>query len=323
MKKYYLPTFMSAYRITAMNISPEILRLIEDIRNNKTHGASELARQAVDVMKTAAELSKVNNIEGLLSEQRLVGEQLMMARLAMAPVYNIVNRLLDIISREINDLSINSAKRLIISKVEKQIDDSIKSVSMIAGYAAGLISTGDRVMTHSYSSTIVAAFRNAFTERGDIFVITTRSEPGRNGERIARQLGAKGIPLIFIDDSEVELFISQTDTVMVGADRICVDGSLINGIGTYQVALAAKKSNVPFYVLCEKLKFDPRLKGNEVDLEERESTEFDGKGELASEVTIRKPSFDVTPPELISGVVTEDGMYTSEEVINYINTLVA
>jgi len=312
---------MLAYRITAMNISPDIFSLIKDIRNNKTHGASELARQAVDVMRMAAESSKVTNIEELLLEQRLVGEQLMMARPAMAPVYNMVNQLLDIISKEIVGLSINSAKRLIVSKAEEQIDDSIKSVSMIAEYAAGLISAGDRVMTHSYSSTIVISFRNAFNEKGDIFVITTRSEPRSNGERIDRELGTKGIPLIFIDDFEVEHFISQTDKVMVGADRICADGSLINGIGTYQVALSAKKSDVPFYVLCEKLKFDPRLKGNDVDLEESESTELDEKSEIDSVFTIKKPSFDITPPELISGVVTEDGLYNSEEVINYINAL--
>ena len=104
---------------------------------------------------------------------------------------------------------------------------------------------------------------------------------------------------------------------MAGADRICADGKLVNGIGTYQLALAAKMRGIPFYVFCETLKFDPRLKGDEVDLEEKDTSEVVEPGRLPPEIRVKNPYFDVTPLELVTGIVTENGLLKPEEVINY------
>jgi len=98
---------------------------------------------------------------------------------------------------------------------------------------------------------------------------------------------------------------------------MCADGKVINGIGTYQLALAAEKAGIPFYVLCETLKFDPRLKGDEVDLEEKEPSEVVRPGVLPPEVKVKNPHFDITPLELITAVVTENGLLTPEGVISY------
>lgn len=73
-----------------MNISAEIISLIEEIKNDRTHGASQLARQAVKVLKVAAERSQEDSVEQFLQEQKEVGKRLMSARPAMAPVFNIV-----------------------------------------------------------------------------------------------------------------------------------------------------------------------------------------------------------------------------------------
>ena len=114
------------------------------------------------------------------------------------------------------------------------------------------------------------------------------------------------------------LFIRAVNKVLVGADRVCVDGTVVNGIGTCQLALVAKSAGIRFYVLCDTLKFDPRLKGSEVDLEEREPSELVASGRLPSEVKVRNPYFDITPLGLITGIVTENGLLTREEVINYL-----
>ena len=104
---------------------------------------------------------------------------------------------------------------------------------------------------------------------------------------------------------------------MVGADRVCFDGRVVNGIGTYQLSLVAQKIYAQFYVLCETLKFDPRLKGKDVYLEEKEPAEVIEPGRLPPTVIIRNPYFDITPMELVAGIVTENGLLTPAEVINY------
>ncbi len=299
-----------------MSISPEIITLIDEIRDDKNHGASELARRAVEVLKVATECSRANSVEQFLLETKEVGERLMSARPAMVPIFNIIGRLLDIITKWAVEMELDSVRRLTISKADEIVGDSLEAVARIAESGSELVADGDRLMTHSYSSTVMAMLKKAFTKHKNIEVITTRSGPGRTGEKIAQQLGLYGIPVTFIDDAAIGLCVSKVNGVMAGADRICTDGKVINGIGTYQLALAAGRAGIPFYVLCETLKFDPRLKGDEVDLEEGESSEVVKPGVLPPEVKVKNPHFDITPLELITSVVTENGLLTPEEVIS-------
>jgi ribose 1,5-bisphosphate isomerase len=157
----------------------------------------------------------------------------------------------------------------------------------------------------------------AFAEHGNVEVITTRSGPGGSGEITARELGLYGMPVTFIDDTAIGLYLSTVNNVVVGADRVCADGTVVNSVGTYQLALASKKANIPFYVLCETLKFDPRVSSGEVDLEEKEPSEVIEPGRLPPEVRVKNPHFDITPLEMIIGIVTENGLLTPGEVISY------
>ncbi|HEX74084.1 MAG TPA: S-methyl-5-thioribose-1-phosphate isomerase [Dehalococcoidia bacterium] len=300
-----------------MNISPEIISLIDEVRNDRTHGASQLARQAVSVLKVAAEHSQAYSVEQFLQEQKEVGERLMSARPAMAPLFNIVNRLLSIVSAKAIGMDLHSISRLTIDKADEVIKYSIQAIAQITKYGSELIAGGDIIMTHSYSSTVVEVLKDAFTKYS-IEVITTQSGWGRSGEITARQLGSYGIPVTFIDDTAMGLYISMVNKVVVGADRVCADGKVVNGIGTYQLALAAKTATIPFYVLCETLKFDPRLKSDAADLEEKETSEVVEPGKLPPEVKVRNPGFDITPLELITGIVTENGLLTPEQVISYV-----
>lgn len=319
-----------------MNINPEIISLIDEIKNDKIHGASQLARRAIEVLKIAAEQSQANRAKEFLAEQQEIGQRLMSARPAMAPLFNIVSRLLNTITKEAKGRDLDSTKRQTISKADELVDNSLRAVAQITQYGSRLITEGDRIMTHSYSSTVVAVIKEAFFkpsgagtvqeedpfkreeaigQKRDIEVIITRSGPGRTGERIAQELGLHGIPLTFIDDAAMGLYLSTVNKVMVGADRVCADGKVVNGIGTYQLALASEKANIPFYVLCETLKFDPRLESSQVDLEEKEPSEVAEPARLPPEVRIKNPYFDITPLELITAVVTENGLLTNKKLL--------
>jgi len=304
-----------------MSISPEIVSLIDEIKNDKTHGASELARQAAKVLSVAAERSQAGSIEQFLLEQREVGGRLTSARPAMAPLFNIITRLLNAISGV--EMSLDSIRRFTISKADEAVNDSLQAIARIAKYGSELIADGDKIMTHSYSSTVIEMLKAAHTKQKNIEVITTRSGPGHTGEAIAQQLSLYGIPVTFIDDTAMGLYISTANKAVVGADRICADGQVVNGIGTYQLALVADRAGVPFYVLCEALKFDPRLRGEEVDLEEKEPSEVVKPGALSPEVRVKNPYFDITPLKLVTGIITENGLLAPEEVINYIEKQLA
>jgi len=309
--------------MSAMNISPEITSLIDEIKNDKIHGASELARQAVKVLKVAAEQSQASSTEEFWLEQQAVGDKLMSARPAMAPVFNIVRHLLDITAGKTAEMNLNSIKRFTISEADELTESSLRAVVQIAEHTSKLIADGDIIMTHSYSSTVVEALKKAFAEHDQIEVITTRSGPGHTGVRIAQQLGHYGIPVTFIDDAAVGLYVSSANKIMVGADRICADGRIVNGIGTYQLALAAERVSIPFYVLCEALKFDLRLRGGEIDFEEKEPSEVVKPGVLPPGAKVKNPYFDITPLELVTVVVTENGLLTPQEVISYMEERLA
>ncbi len=304
--------------MTSVNISPEIISLIDEIKSDRTHGASQLARQAVGVLKLAAEHSQASSADEFLSGLREVGERLMSARPAMAPIFNIVSRFLGAVSRLSPDEDLDSIKSFALSQADELISASLQAIAQIVNYGCDLIGDGDRIMTHSYSSTVMAVLKEAFDRGKQIEVIATRSGPGGTGQRIAQELGRHGLTVTFIDDAAMGLYISAADKAMVGADRICADGNIINGIGTYQFALAAEKAGVPFYVLGETLKFDPRLKSGQVDLEEKEPSEVVEPGKLPPQVRVKNPYFDITPLELVTGIVTENGLFTPTEVISYI-----
>ncbi len=307
----------SADRIATMNISPEIASLIDGIRKDKTHGASQLARQAVKVLRIAAEHSQADSVDQFLLERKEVGQELMATRPAMAPLFNIISRLLNALPEKTKNMELDAIRHFTMRRADEAVSDSLQAIARIAKYGSDLITDGDRIMTHSYSSTVIEVLKVASTRRRNIEVITTRSGPGHTGERIARELRLDEVPLTFIHDAAMGLYISTVSKVMVGADRVCVDGKVVNGIGTYQLALAAERATIPFYVLCEALKFDPRLKSEEVDLEEKEPSEIIELGILPPEVRVKNPHFDITPLELVTGIVTENGVLTAEETTGY------
>jgi eIF-2B alpha/beta/delta-like uncharacterized protein len=306
-----------------VNITNKIARLTDEIKNDKTQGASQLARQAMAVMKVAAEHSQADSVEHFLEELKGVGEGLMTVRPAMAPIFNIVNRYLVALSLVSPGQGVDYIKSLAVSKADELARVSLQAIAEITSCGLGLIAEGDKIMTHSYSSTVMAVLEETSAEGRHIEVIATRSGAGGTGQRIARELGRRGMKVTFIDDTAAGLYVSSADKVMVGADRVCADGGIVNGVGTYPLALAAQKAAVPFYVLCETLKFDHRMRSEEVDLEEKEPSEIVGRAKLPPQVTIKNPYFDLTPLELVTGIVTENGLLAPEGVTGYIKRLLS
>jgi translation initiation factor 2B subunit (eIF-2B alpha/beta/delta family) len=164
------------------------------------------------------------------------------------------------------------------------------------------------IFTHSYSSTIIEAMTMSHPRR----VIVTESRPLMEGKKTAEQLLENGILVTLITEAETGLFIKDAELILVGADSILSDGTIINKVGTYPIALIAHIHKIPFYVVCDTLKFNPFANSKNVKLESRISDEI-----LRSQkknITVQNIVFDITPPDLVKGVITENGVLQPSEI---------
>ena len=186
---------------------------------------------------------------------------------------------------------------------------------------AALIPQGARVMTHCNAGALATAgygtalgvVRSA--KKKNISVIANETRPYLQGARLtAWECVQEGIPCTLITDNMAGHLISrgEVDVVIVGADRIAANGDTANKIGTYPLAVVAKRHAVPFYVAAPLSTFDLKIPdGSAIPIEERPASEVTGYREMrwAPEgVKVRNPAFDVTPAELITGIICEKGI---------------
>lgn len=202
-------------------------------------------------------------------------------------------------------------------------NEDIEINKSIGRYGAEVVPKGATILTHCNAGalatvgygTALGVVRSAYANDNTIQVFADETRPRQQGARITTlELTMDGIPTTLITDGMCSYFMSKgmIDMVVVGADRIAANGDTANKIGTYTVAIAAKYHNVPFYIAAPLSTIDTSIKsGKEIPIEERsheEVTHINGKPICAEGVNIINPGFDVTPNELITGIITEVGI---------------
>ena len=189
---------------------------------------------------------------------------------------------------------------------------------------AELIPERARIMTHCNAGALATAgYGTALgviraSKGKNISVIASETRPYLQGARLtAYELVQEGIPCTLITDSMAGHLMSkgEVDVVVVGADRIAANGDVANKIGTYPLAVLASRHGIPFYVAAPLSTFDLRIPdGSHITIEERPAAEVTGYRETrwAPEgVSVRNPAFDVTPAELITGIISEKGIVSA------------
>lgn len=202
-------------------------------------------------------------------------------------------------------------------------NEDVEINKKIGDFGAQIVPKGASILTHCNAGalatvgygTALGVVRSAFAQDNTVQVFADETRPRQQGARITTlELTMDGIPTTLITDGMCSYFMKKgmIDLVVVGADRIAANGDTANKIGTYTVAIAAKYHNIPFYVAAPLSTIDTGIKtGEEIIIEERareEVTHINGKIICAPEVNIINPGFDVTPNELISGIITEKGI---------------
>ena len=208
-------------------------------------------------------------------------------------------------------------------------NEDIEINKRIGDYGAEVVPKGATILTHCNAGalatvgygTALGVVRSAYAKDNTIQVFADETRPRQQGARITTfELAMDGIPVTLITDGMCSYFMKKgmIDMVVVGADRIAANGDTANKIGTYTVAIAAKYHNIPFYIAAPLSTIDISIKsGDEIPIEERsheEVTHINGKRICAEGVNIINPGLDVTPHELITGIITEKGILRPDYV---------
>jgi methylthioribose-1-phosphate isomerase len=203
-------------------------------------------------------------------------------------------------------------------------DEDLAANKAMGKLGAKLIPEHARVMTHCNTGALATAgFGTALgvirsAKDKNISVIANETRPYLQGARLtAWELVQEGIPCTLITDSMAGHLMSkgEVDVIVVGADRIAANGDVANKVGTYMLAVLARRHGIPFYVAAPLSTFDPGIPdGSHISIEERpaaEVTGYGGKRWAPEGVAVRNPAFDVTPAELITGIICEKGVVLS------------
>ncbi|HSW56884.1 MAG TPA: S-methyl-5-thioribose-1-phosphate isomerase [Dehalococcoidales bacterium] len=211
----------------------------------------------------------------------------------------------------------------LIREAVKIHQEQILSDEQISRFGAALLNDGGTILTHCNAGalatggcgTALGIIKKAFEDGHPIHVMATETRPLLQGARLtAFELKRAGIPFTLITDSMAGTFMRQAkiQAVITGADRIARNGDTANKIGTYTLAVLAKEHGIPFYIAAPTSTLDLSIySGKEIIIEERsaeEVTSFQGVKSAPKGIKAANPSFDITPHEYITAIVTEKGI---------------
>ena len=279
---------------------------IEDlIRKNVIRGASKVVEASLVALKLKVKMLPKNSKEQLISEILKYGEYISSLRPSMTSVRNYIYSATSEFKKLLErGTPIEESLDVFAKKCDELIDKSRNTLTKISEYANELIAEGDTILTHSYSNTVLGCLISAAKTK-KIKVIVTESRPSMEGRETAYALAKEGINVTLIVDAAVGTIITSVDKVIVGADSILPDNSIINKIGTLLIALVAKEFQVPFIVVADSMK---KSSSYEISIEEREPSEVLPENMLIDNITAKNPYFELVSSRYLSYIITEEGI---------------
>ncbi|MEC7595629.1 MAG: S-methyl-5-thioribose-1-phosphate isomerase [Pseudomonadota bacterium] len=297
----------------------------EGIRSMVVRGAPAIGcATAYGVALEALELQNLNKkefIEGLNEGCRILLE----SRPTAINLYWAINRMQEIIQ---NSEKIDSKElaNILLNEAHKILADDIEINRKMGSFGADLLPDKANILTHCNAGALATAghgtalgvIRSAVEIGKNISVIADETRPFLQGARLtAWEMVQEDIPVTLISDNMSGHMMShgEIDAIVVGTDRVAGNGDVANKIGTYMVAVLARRHDIPFYVACPLSTIDRSiLSGADIPIEERPKSEVTGYQDTqwaAKGISVRNPAFDVTPADLVTGIITEKGVILS------------
>jgi methylthioribose-1-phosphate isomerase len=227
-----------------------------------------------------------------------------------------------VIGRARDATSVMDAGEIVSREVKLMEEEDVETNKKLGRIGADLIGNGDTVLTQCNAGalatvgygTALGVVRAAVEQGKLVKVLVPETRPALQGARLtAFELARDGIACTLMADTAVGHMMSlgRVDEVIVGADRITRDGYVFNKIGTYQEAVLAKRHGIPFYPAAPHSTFDLTRTHDQVTIEERSANEvvkIQGRRIAPKGVPVANPAFDMTPPELVTAMVSDRGM---------------
>lgn len=270
-----------------MDVATVLANRVEELRADRRHGASWMARRAVEALAVVAK-EEADSAQDLLDDLVVAGRQLSDSRPGVGAVAGAVGRVLAAASGNAQ-LEVEQLRRLVREEAEALVDGRRRAAASIA------IQLRDRledavVLTHSASATV----REALLRTPPARVVCTASDPFGEGRPFAEDLRDNGLDVELVEDAQAPRQLEWATLLLVGADTVFRDGTLCNKVGTRALAEAAHDEGVPVVVACEVIKLAPVS--------------------AADAPPLIEPEFELTPPEMLDCVMTEEGGYPPEEI---------
>jgi len=289
------------------------------IKNLVIRGAPAIGVAAALGLALAATHSKAKTVSELMSDLDIAFKVL---RATRPTAINLFWGLERVIEKAKAGKTVDNIRKIILDEALKIAKEDIQNNKQLGINGAELFEDGDIIMTHCNAGslatvaygTALGVIRAAIEAGKRISVIATETRPVMQGSRLtAFELRHDDIDVSLIPDTAVGHMMSRgmIKRVIVGADRVLRTGHVFNKIGTYQVALLANMHKIPFYVAAPLSTFDFESNPDNVAIEERPVEEVIklGRKRIAPKgIRIFNPAFDMTPPELITGIITEKGI---------------
>lgn len=289
------------------------------IKKLVVRGAPAIGVTAAFGLALAAQASRAKALPELMTDLDTAFKTLRATRPTAVNLFWALERVMEKAKRA---KTVEDAKKAVLDEALKMSEEDVEANRHMGANGAKMFRDGDVVLTHCNAGslatvaygTALGVIRAARESGKRLSVIATETRPVMQGSRLtAFELQHDGIDVSLIPDTAVGHMMAKSaiKRVIVGADRVLRSGHVFNKIGTYQVAILARRHRVPFYVAAPLSTFDFESSPGEVMIEERSVDEVVkvGKKRIAPKgVRVFNPAFDMTPPELITGIITEKGV---------------
>ena len=280
----------------------------EKISSMEIRGAGRIATAAAASLRDYSLSIEAKTLDEFNAEVKGASDLLLKTRPTAVSLSNALRMVTKYDAKDID-----SARQALVNNANRFIENSRVAVERIGQIGSRRIRDGDTVLTHCNSLAAISVIGAAHKSGKKIKVIATESRPRFQGITTIGMLDRLGIETELIVDSAARSVMNEVDLVVVGADVITANGTLVNKIGTAQIALFAHEARTSFMVAAETYKFSPKtILGELVTIEEREAKEVLTDISKYKHVKVRNPAFDVTPHQYIDLICTEAGAIPPE-----------
>lgn len=309
--------------------------VVQAIRELKVRGAPAIGVTAAMGIALGAQSIAATDYQGFATALFAICDRLAAARPTAVNLFWAIERMRQKVAA-LRTESVAAIKQALMKESQAILDEDIALCKAMGRHGAALIATGQTVLTHCNAGALATAgygtalgvIRAAWEQGKKIQVIADETRPVLQGARLtAWELMQDKIPVTLITDNMAGSLMRQgkIHLCVVGADRIAANGDVANKIGTYSVAVLAKAHGIPFYVAAPYSTIDLKTKtGAEIPIEQRnalEVTTIHGSHPVAPKgVVVYNPAFDVTPAELVTGIITERGVFKPHEIAQHFAT---